>query len=114
MKKLLTIAATGLVLSTSVFAGYNTVQNETEILSKGYTTQTQAYEAGFDIVDDLQSASNSQLKFQLPTTGDSSEKVAIQDVEVSIEEYSANRGEVQYRAIVDVEYTYTIHENSNS
>ncbi|MFC1233398.1 DUF3316 domain-containing protein [Vibrio sp. F74] len=115
MKTLLTIAMTGLVLSTSVFAGTSLLKSETEFRSEGYATQDQAYEAGFDIADELKAASNSQLKFQLPTTLNGQiQKVAIEEVEVSLEEFSAQRGEVQYRAIVDVDYSYTVKESNNS
>lgn len=115
MKILLTIATTGLVLSTSVFAGTNMLKSETEFRSEGYATQDQAYEAGFDIADELKAATNSQLKFQLPTAINGQvQKVAIEGVEVSLEEFSAQRGEVQYRAIVDVDYSYTVKERNNS
>lgn len=60
-------------------------------------------------------ASNGQLKFQLPITLKGNvQKVSIEDIEVSLEEYSARRGDVKYRAIVDVDYSYTVKQSNDS
>ncbi|MDB1125520.1 DUF3316 domain-containing protein [Vibrio algarum] len=109
------IAVASIALSTSVFAGTNLVKSETEFRTEGYATQAQAYEAGFDIADEMKLASNGQLKFQLPTTSKGNvQKVSIEGVEVSLEEFSAQRGEVKYRAIVDVDYSYTVKQSNDS
>lgn len=107
MKKLLALVATSLVLSTSVFASATSTGN-TEIRTDGYSTKAQAYEAGFDVAEDLKTASPAELTFKLPQHDVSNP--SINSVEVSLEEFSAARGDISYRAVVDVDYTYSHHD----
>ncbi|MDG3086082.1 DUF3316 domain-containing protein [Vibrio hannami] len=106
MKKL-TVLATALLLSATAYASSDTYYNHTTLHGEGYSSQEQAYNAGFDLVESLQTMSDNQLKWNLAVNKDMAHDFSIDNTEVTIEEYAKNRGEVLYRANVDVAYHYT-------
>ena len=115
MKKLMTIAVTTLLISSAAYAGTQTVYSDTHIVTGGFATETEALNAGHDVVDNITHLSSAQLRNKLPTFGDNMVRgVTVDDTEITVEEFSKSRGEVQYRAVVDVEYHYKAHESNDS
>jgi hypothetical protein len=53
----------------------------------------------------------SQLLYKLPTYASNRVRdIAIDDTQVSVEEFAVTRGEIQYRAVVDVDYHFDAKE----
>ncbi|UGA55706.1 DUF3316 domain-containing protein [Vibrio sp. VB16] len=113
MKKLTVLAAT-LLMSATAFAGTQTVYSETNLSTAGFASKAAAYEAGFDYVDALETATNSELHFKLAPIGENSvSNIQLDDAIVTIEEFSEARGEISYRAIVNVDYHFDARDNNN-
>lgn len=113
MKKLTTLAAT-LLISTSVFANTQTVHSDKNFSTDSFTDKAAAYQAGFDYIDNLNGLSGSELKHKLLVISQTPVKgIKIDDSEVSIEEFAQNRGEIAYRAIINVDYHYSTYDNNN-
>ncbi len=111
MKKLITLAA-GLLLTTSAFASTVTLHKDAKVFSADFATKTEAVSAGFDISEDLASMAQNDLRFTLPvSTQHRVDSIAIDQTEITIEEFARVRGEVQYRAIVDVDYHFNTVDN---
>ncbi|MDD9179718.1 MULTISPECIES: DUF3316 domain-containing protein [Aliivibrio] len=112
MKKLAIIAST-LVMSSTVFAGIHTLTTNSTIKSEGYQSEAQALDAGYSIMDELNSESPYTLSQNIQTTNDYLLKnsTKIRDMEVEVEKYSRTRGEVEYRVIVDVDYEYKVRKD---
>ena len=107
MKKVTVLAAT-MLLSSTVFASNQLNSSATSITTEGYATQEQALNAGYTLMDEINEMSSSQLTNKLPISATTViyDSVKVKDVELHIEAFSKKRGEVQYRAIVDVDYQY--------
>lgn len=109
MKKIIALTA-GLLVASSAFASTHTSYSETTKVSPSFETKSEALQAGFDIADAIQDMSAHELRSELPTfayTGVN--KIAVDETQVAVEEFAVTRGNIQYRAIVDVNY----HFNSN-
>ncbi len=112
MKKLTVLAAT-ILMSATAFAGTQSVYSETNLSTAGFASKAAAYEAGFDYVDALETASSSELQFKLAPIGEHSvSNIQLDDTIVTIEEFSKARGEISYRAIVNVDYHFDTRVNS--
>lgn len=112
MKKLITLTA-GLLVASSAFASVQTTYNETSIFTQSYETKAEAYDAGFDVTDSLSAMTETQLRSELPSFADSTiRNIEIDGSEVKIEEFAAARGDVQYRAVVDVNYHFDAKERN--
>ncbi|WCE29330.1 DUF3316 domain-containing protein [Vibrio sp. SCSIO 43137] len=111
MKKLMTVAA-GLLLTTSAFASDVTLHRDAKVFSAEYQTKADALNAGFDISDNFASMNQSDLSKALPLfSNDSVSDIVVDQTEVKIEEFARVRGEVKYRAVVDVDYHFNTVEN---
>ncbi len=115
MKKII-IFATALVASATVFAGTYTSISNTSLKTEAFATQEQAYNAGFDLVDQLRQMKPNELAKKLPVFEPSlkSQSVKLKDLEVHVEPFSKVRGQVEYRAIIDVNYQYQYSENDRN
>lgn len=104
MKKAILIAS-ALLASSTVFAA--TGIDKTEIRLDGFDSQAQAYEAGFAELADYQAMSEIELahKFRLTGSADSS-TLEIESAEVRVEQFATKPGEVQYRPVLEVMYSY--------
>ncbi|WP_375748710.1 DUF3316 domain-containing protein [Vibrio sp. HN007] len=111
--KNLTILATALLVSTTAFAANDTFYDHRTIRTEGFSSQEQAYNSGFDMVESLNTMSDSQLRWNLSTSKTSAHNIDVDKTEVTVEEFSKNRGEVLYRAAVDVDYHYTAHRDND-
>lgn len=104
MKKAMLIAATLLVSSTAFAA---TVSSKTEIELDGYQNQTQAYEAGFAEISEYQAMDNNELAHALKVSSKADNgSVVIKDTEVRLEQFSTKVGEIQYRPVVEITFSY--------
>lgn len=110
MKTLLTLTA-GLLVASSAFASVQTSYNETSIFTQTFETKADAFNAGFDVTDSLSAMSQHQLRSELPLFADNAVRnIEIDATEVTVEEFAVARGDVQYRAIVDVNYHFDANE----
>ena len=112
MKKIIAITA-GILLSSSVLASTTTLHRNANIESANFATKAEAIDAGFDIVDDLTTLSKNELRKELPvfTTG-LTRNLSVNDTEVKTQEFAVDRGQIQYRAIVKVNYSFDTQDNN--
>ncbi len=110
MNKLMTVAA-GLLLSTSAFASNVTLHNDTTVTTSSFATKAEAMDAGLNVAQNLSDMSQNELRIQLPVDAyQNVNDIAIDNTEVKIEEFAVTRGEVKYRAVVDVDYHFNAKE----
>ncbi len=100
MKKLIALTAT-LAVSTATFAA--TVGGDRDVFTEGYGSEAQAYDAGFDLLEEYKEMSSLELQ---STLGINAPGIELKGGTVVVEEFAQNRGEIQYRAIVDLDYVY--------
>jgi len=113
MKKSI-ILATGLLLTTSAFASTLTVNRDATFTTDTYSTKAEAYNAGFDLVDSVKTMDQSQLRQEFPVATYSQVKnVSVDDSQVSVQEIATNRNNIEYRAVVDMGYHFTTHDDHN-
>jgi hypothetical protein len=99
MKKLALIVAA--LVSTSAFAA------NTQVETEAYKTQAQAYDAGFELVEEINTMGYHQLAPLLKVYGVSDNySVVVNDIEVKVESFAKEKGVIQYRAILDVDFDY--------
>lgn len=111
MKKSMIVAA-GLLLSTSAFASTFAVTANSTKTTDLYNTKAEAFEAGFDLSDEFKSMPQSELRFEFPVSSYTNvQDIAIDNTEVVVEEIATHRGEVQYRAVVDLDYNFKAKDN---
>lgn len=113
MKALITIVCTMLLAFTATAAQRETVHRDTKLYSDSFASKQDALNAGFNMYDALETASDSELRWKLNTTGDNviGGSMMVESAQVRIEETPISRDKVQYRAIVDVNYNYKSIDN---
>lgn len=113
MKKLITFAAVAL-LSSSVFAGTHKAHNVNSFNAGSFESKSAAYDAGFDLAEQFDEMSQSQLRRKLRFGGNSGiRNISVGKTKVSVEEFAESKGKIAYRATVKVGYTYKYHESNN-
>ena len=113
MKKLTTLVAT-LLISSSVFASSQVVHSDKNFSTDAFTDKAQAYEAGFNYLDSLKTLGDAELRQKfLVISQTPAHNIKIDDSKVSIQEFAQTRGQVAYRAIVDVDYHFTTLKTDN-
>lgn len=107
------ILASGLLLASSAFASTTTVSDNATFKTDAYSSKTEAYNAGFDLSDSVKAMDQSQLRFNLPVQSYTLVKnINVGQAEVTLEEIANNNGDIQYRAIVDVDYNFNAKETN--
>ena len=113
MKKLITLV-TALLISSSVFASYQVVHSDKNFSTDAFADKSTAYEAGFAYLDDLNNLSETKLKHKLLVISQSAaHDLKINESKVSVEEFAEARGQVAYRAVIDVDYQFTTLRTDN-
>ena len=113
MKKLITIVG-ALLISSSVFAASQVVNSDKNFSTDAFTEKSQAYEAGFDYLDNLNSLSDVELTHKLLVISQSPvQDIKIDKSNVSIEEFAQTRGQIAYRAVINVDYHFTTLRTNN-
>ncbi len=106
MKKLTTVAA-GLLLTTSAFAATVTLHRDANLFSADYATKSEALNAGYDIAEAVTTMDQKQLRKALPVLSDNTiRNIVVEQTEIKSEEFAYTRGDIQYRAIVNVDYHF--------
>jgi len=107
------VIATSLLLSTTAFAATHNQTGFTHIDKEGYQTREQAYSAGFDVVDTLNQMTSREQAFKLGLMQVDlvNNSVGVDEMEVVVEEYAPQRGQIAYRARVNIDYHYTERSN---
>ncbi|WP_038176759.1 DUF3316 domain-containing protein [Vibrio pacinii] len=111
MKKLILFAT--LVISASVFAANQTVISHSTLTTDAYATKQQAYDAAFDLMDEMKAMDSAKLKIVLPIHENNviSPSVKVNDMLVQVEEYAKAPGQFEYKAKLGVDYQYTYRES---
>ncbi len=113
MKNLIVTAA-GLLLTTSAFASTMTVDSSATFNTDAYSTKAEAYQAGFDLADSFTTMNQGELKFQLPVSSYTRvTNVDINDSQVTVNEFATASGDVQYSAVVDLDYQFNAKDSTN-
>jgi len=114
MKKVILLAS--LVMSASVFASTNATSSNTSYTTDAYSTKQQAYDAAFDLMDEMKAMNPAQLKNKLHISQNNVvyPSVKLNDMTVQIEEFASAPGSIQYKAVLDVDYQYKYRESGNS
>ncbi|MDV7106380.1 DUF3316 domain-containing protein [Vibrio sp. TH_r3] len=107
MKKLLTMAVTTLLISSTAFASM--VTSTSTLNTKDFDTKTQAYEAGFILADSLSNKTDFQLQKDLRVLDGSD--VSINNVEVKVTELATDPNTISYRAELEVNYSYDSNDS---
>ncbi|MBO0213516.1 DUF3316 domain-containing protein [Vibrio sp. Vb2880] len=115
MKKALVILTT-MTLSAGAWASIGTTEHETTLTTHAYASEQQAYDAGFAKVDALKKMPSNELANALNVYDAKlvQNTLKVSDAEVKVESFAKQDGQVQYRAVVDVDYQYTVREGKNS
>ncbi|MCK6264534.1 DUF3316 domain-containing protein [Vibrio sp. ZSDE26] len=105
-----------MMVSSTTFAGVNTRTSEASLKTGAYATPEQAYSAGYDLMDQFNEMPTNQLLKELPINENNVQypSVKVTGSKVTVEEFSKKRGEIQYRAVVEVDYQYKYRESRNS
>lgn len=112
MKKLIAITAGCLITFGVSAATIETMHRDASLTTDTFSSKSEALNAGFNMYESLESASNRQLRDQLPTfANDIAGSISIDSAQVRVEEFPMSRGDVGYRAVVDVRYQYDINGN---
>ncbi|MFM2587055.1 DUF3316 domain-containing protein [Vibrio sp. TBV020] len=114
MKKVVLLAS--MIMSASVFASTNTETSNTSFITDAYSTKQQAYDAAFDLMDEMKAMSNAELKTALPISENNIvyPSLKIDEMTVQVEEFANNQGDIQYKAVLDIDYQYKYRESGNS
>ena len=112
MNKLLAIAAASILLSSTAFASTVIEESNTSFSTGTYQSKADAYNAGFDIVDNLKTMTNGELRNELSLYNDTFVRdITINNSKVTVTEYSNVLGEINYKALVNVDYNYKANES---
>lgn len=112
MKKLIVLTAV-LTLSSTAFAATVTSRADSKIKTQGYETQQQAFDAGFKVMDEINSMSSRELNNKLNVLESQllTNSLKVTSVEVTTQAFANNSHKIEYRAIVDVDYQYKHRES---
>jgi archaellum component FlaG (FlaF/FlaG flagellin family) len=113
MKKIIFLAS--LIMSASVFATTNSVTSHTSLATDAYTNKQQAYDAAFDLVDELKAMNSTQLETTLPISENNviTPSIKLNDITVSIDQFARSPNDIQYQATLDIDYQYKFRESGN-
>lgn len=111
MKKVILLAS--IVMSASVFASTNTMTSTTSLTTEAYPNKQLAYDAAFNLMDEMNSMTSAELKIALPITENNviTPSVKLSDMKVSVHEFARTPGNIEYTAVLDVDYQYQYREN---
>ncbi len=112
MKKVIALASV-LLLSTSAMAATQykdvTTHQHAQYVTDFASTQAEAEQLGNAFIDDISAKNNFELSQKLPTPHLKMDKrsMELDGTELNVIADEAEDGTVSYRAIVDVDYSYT-------
>jgi len=130
MKKSLLSIATLLLASTYTMAdsvdvmdkshmmtgsNYRLMTKTATLASEPATSRKEAYQQGYEVMDDLHGKSSQELIRILKTSlvNLDVQSVMVVDKEVKVKEFSKNPNVIKYQALVDVKYHYRTYESNN-
>ncbi|CAM2782569.1 DUF3316 domain-containing protein [Vibrio mytili] len=106
MKKLALLTAS-IIMTSSAFASNITLTEQKNVDLGTFQSKEQALDAGFNLSESLQNMSSSELRAKLGLfTYTNVHDVNIDDSNVVIEEVAYARDDIQYRAILNVDYHF--------
>lgn len=113
MKKLITFTA-GLLLTASALASTATVHQSTTFEVGSYQTKAEAYDAGFALSDSLKGMDDFQLQNKLSLWAYNSVRdIVIDQSAVVIQETATSRDNIEYQAVVNLDYNFKAREDND-
>ena len=113
MKKLITIAA-ALFFTSAAFANTVTIHDDATLSTADYATKAEALNAGYDIAENLSMIKQGELRKELNIFAENAVRnVTIAKTEIQTEEFARSRNNIQYRAIVNVDYHFDTRESND-
>jgi len=115
MKTLIATITASLLLSTASFAGTVTQESNADLATPTYQSKAEAYDAGFKMIENLKSLSSKELVKTLPFYGETSvSDVTIKGTQVTVTEFAKTPNEINYKAIVNVDYNFNAYEQDDN
>ncbi|KMV30080.1 DUF3316 domain-containing protein [Photobacterium swingsii] len=115
MNKLL-VALTTLLISCSTFAfSWDSKQENINLTAGVSDSREGAYQLGRQFASNIEQSSPKKLKRTLGIYeyGLKTNSIQIDDSQIEVDEFSTAQGDVKYRAVVNVGYSYDIREANN-
>ncbi|WP_435236979.1 DUF3316 domain-containing protein [Psychromonas sp. PT13] len=111
MKKLIALTA-GLLLTGSALADTITLNKDTNLSTASFSTKAEALDAGYDIAEQLLNEDQKSLRHEFRIVAENPVRnINIQQTEIKTEEFAVARDDIQYRAIVKVNYSFDTQDN---
>lgn len=115
MKSLLTIITTSLLISSTAFASMVNQESQSNFTTATYQSKAEAYDAGFEIVNNLKTMSDKELRKEFSLYNERFVKnITINNAEVTISEFATSPGNVEYKALVNVDFNYSADEHDDN
>jgi hypothetical protein len=115
MKSLFAIATASLLITSTAFASIVTQESQSNFTTATYQSKAEAYNAGFDIVNNLKTMSDKELRKEFSLYGEKFVKnITINDAEVTISEFATTPDNIQYKALVNVDFNYSADESDDN
>ena len=113
MKKLIAITA-GLLLTGSAFANTITLHKNANLSTASYATKAEAINAGYDITDQLANKDQNELRQEFRIVAQNHVRnITVTNTEIKTQEFAVARDDIQYRAIVKVNYNFETKDKNN-
>lgn len=109
MKKAIVLVA-GLVASSMSVADVATLSEDMYLYSPYFETKAEAYQAGFDIQNNLASMNDRELKDNLSTQSVVVRSIKVDSTKVEVQELADASNNIMYRAVLDVDYSYDYND----
>lgn len=105
--------ATSLLIGSAAFANFESATDKEVIYTEAFSSESAAYKAGFAVIDQLSDASQSELRNELHAYGADIRDLAVNNTTVHIEEFATAPDNIQYRAVVDVDYSFQERQSND-
>ncbi|TXR51921.1 DUF3316 domain-containing protein [Reinekea thalattae] len=114
-KTLLTAAtlSASLLFSTAAFANFEAATDSEVIYTDAFSSESAAYNAGFAVIDQLSDASQSELRTELHAYGADIRDLNVENTTVHVQKFATAPDNIQYRAVIDVDYSFQERQDNN-
>jgi hypothetical protein len=107
------ILTAGLLLTTtSVFAATTTLYGDTKVFTADFNSESAALNAGNNLADNLPDMAPGLLRHKLGLVSSSVDvhNITVDQTQIRLDKFNLPNSQPQYRAILDVKYHYTGHD----
>ncbi|USD66930.1 DUF3316 domain-containing protein [Vibrio sp. SCSIO 43136] len=113
MKTLIALATAALISTSAYATTVYSVSSQTTLRSDGFSDRMQAFDAGHDLAANIDQLDGQMAAKKLRVNKHDMifNSLLVNGSEVTIEAFSPRKGEIMYRALVNVDYSYKIRDN---